>query len=72
MSDPYPKAKSAKDQHGTKIVRGDIISLIPDVHVTVVDIWRQGADGTILRTDPAPDPEFGHHFSCRASRVVKI
>jgi hypothetical protein len=37
--------------------------------VQIVDIHRQGADGTILTTDLPPKPEYPHHYSCRASVV---
>lgn len=80
---PYTEVKTAADCHGKKIrvgddvvyvgygeVRGDY-EKVPGP-VRVVRIHRQGANGTILTTDPAPDPQYPHHFSCRASVTRRV
>lgn len=79
----YRECKSARDMHGRKIAVGDRVQFIKYENkvdggphgcppVTVKGIHAQGADGTILTTDPAPDPDYPHHFSCRASRALVV
>ena len=65
-------AKSARDMNHVKILVGDFIEYKTLAGewgplVEVVAMHRQGADGTILRTQPEPDPAYPHHFTCRAS-----
>jgi hypothetical protein len=55
--------KTAKDSRGVKIRIGDRVTAISQYDGstmntgTVVEIWRQGADGTILQMDvPRPCP----------------
>lgn len=66
------RVSTATDREGKKIRRGEWVALVPGHPVLVEDIYRQGADGTILRTKPAPNPEYPHHFSCRASEVLRL
>jgi hypothetical protein len=69
--------KTAKDSRGVKIRVGDRVTAISQYDGstmntgTVVEIWRQGADGTILQMDVPPNPQYTHHFSHRASLTIK-
>lgn len=85
----YPKAKIATGKDGSKIKIGDDIeswnygSLNADgtrdpdkwmgVIVRVTDIHKQGRNGTILHCEPAPNPDYPHHFSvaAREARLVR-
>ena len=74
-----PSANSARGMDGKVIRRGDMVSLVDPydgktVHppVLVLDIYRQGYDGTILHTEPAPSPEFPHHKQCVAKNAMKV
>ena len=75
--------QTARDRNGDLIMPGMRILylgcksgehfVIAPRPVKVVDIHRQGADGTILTCDRPPKPDYPHHFSCTASdtRVVR-
>ncbi len=69
--------KTAKDSRGAKIRVGDRVTALSQYDGstmntgTVVEIWRQGADGTILQMDVPPNPQNTHHFSHRASLTIK-
>jgi len=73
-------AVSATGKNGEKIIVGDFVLHLgyddtraaENSAVRVVSIHRQGADGTILTTNPAPDVQYPHHFGCRASQCVKV
>lgn len=68
-------AETAKTADGHTIRRGSRVQAISIYDGTlmnigtVVMIWRQGADGTIVKLDVPPDPEFPHHFTHRASKT---
>jgi hypothetical protein len=70
---------SAKDANGKKVKVGDrvnIISIYADKNVinTGIEIkamHHQGADGTILHFNVAPNPEYPYHFSHVAKRTIK-
>jgi hypothetical protein len=73
------EAKTATDSKGQKVVVGDTVRAInprddkptgPPVRVT--SIHRQGFDGTILTTDPAPESDYPHHFSRAAKHCVRV
>jgi hypothetical protein len=78
---PYRLCKTARDIDGKKIVVGDRVQLSTRITryndddnigigypvVVVVKIHAQGADGTILTTDSAPDIAFPLHTSGRAT-----
>ena len=70
--------KTAKDSKGAKIRVGDRVTAI-SIHTgnpmntgTVVEMWRQGYDGTILKLDVPPDPQFPHHWSHQARATIKV
>lgn len=69
---------TARDARGAKIRVGDRVTAISQYDGstmntgTVVKIWRQGADGTILQMDAPPNPQYTHHFSHRASLTIKV
>ena len=77
---PYRPVTTATSADGQKIRVGDTVRL--RIHyggvdtlgpeVTVRSLHAQGYDGTIVTTDPAPDPDFPHHFSGRAKRFYKV
>lgn len=74
---PYIECKSATGMDGKRISIGDSIKFRPYYlpfcpAVVVTGMHRQGASGTILTTQPAPDPDYPHHFGCRASRAVRV
>ena len=54
-------AKTATGMDGKKIMVGDRVISKLGVEGIVLEIWKQGYDGTIVRTDTAPDPDFTHH-----------
>lgn len=71
---PKTPVKTARDCNGAPVHVGDFIEYqtLSDEWgplVEVVAMHRQGADGTILRTEPEPDPAYPHHFTCRASKT---
>ena len=70
--------RTARDRNGDLIIPGMTVLylgcksgpehfFISPLPVKVVDIHRQGADGTILTCDGPPKPDYPHHFSCTAS-----
>jgi len=69
--------KTAKDSRGKTIRVGDRVTAIsiydgkPMSTGTVVNLWRQGADGTIVQLDVPPDPRCSHHLQHRASKTLK-
>lgn len=74
------RCSSATDRNGKRICRGMRILYvgcpsgehftIQPTPVKVFEIYRQGADGTILECEYAPKPDYPSHFSCRASDTV--
>jgi hypothetical protein len=76
----YTQVATARDRNkrlirvGSKIRYygyGEVINTEPEA-VTVVGMHKQGANGIILTTDPAPNPDYPHHFGCRASKVEVV
>jgi hypothetical protein len=73
------EAKTATDANGRKIRVGDKVEAM-DIYsgewsgriVEVARIHRQGYDGTIVTTSPAPIAEYPHHFSHQASKTRKV
>jgi hypothetical protein len=72
-------AKTATDSKGQKVRVGDTVRAIngrddkpTGPPVRVVKIHRQGYDGTILTTDPAPESDYPHHFSRAAKYCVRV
>ncbi len=80
MSYANPEAKTARGNNGVVIRVGDSVRQRTAVGepsfegpvVTVVRMHRQGANGTILTTSPAPDPSFPHHFSGSARDFIRV
>ena len=76
----YKKAKTATGKDGLKIRIGDTIEAFNfydkkwnGIYVKVIDMWKQGLDGTILKCDNPPLPESSkYHFNHRASETRKI
>jgi len=69
------RCTSATDKNGKRLRVGDNITLlspfgVPYPPVKIIGIHKQGADGTIITTDYAPNPDYPSHFSCRASNTV--
>jgi hypothetical protein len=70
--------KTAKDSRGAKIRVGDRVTAISlyDGSLmntgTVIEMWRKGYDGTIIKLDVAPDPQYPHHWSHQASKTIKV
>jgi hypothetical protein len=67
----YPDAAVAKDKNGVKLKVGDWVTFGKGRKVKIVRMHKQGADGTILTTEPSPDAEYLHSKSGRASRAEK-
>ncbi len=69
--------KTAKDSRGATIRVGDRVTAISIYDGssmstgTVVEMWRQGANGTILLLDVPPDPRFPHHRSHPCRHIVR-
>jgi hypothetical protein len=65
---------SAADRYGRRFSVGAIVRLVgPGGYgrpVKVVSIWKQGANGTQIQTDPSPSETYPHHFQARASNVT--
>ena len=67
----HRKVNSATGFDGKKIFRADKVISIYGVIATIEDMWHQGRDGTIIKTDIAPDPEFPNHRSGDAKRMFR-
>ena len=72
------RCRTATGADGYTIRLGDlavIVSVGPHISYPVfrvVDMWKQGADGTILEGDVAPDSEYPHHRTVRASKCLRV
>jgi len=66
----YRSVKSAGALDGKRIHIGDMVSLADNPPVRVLGLHHQGYDGTIATTEPAPDPTYPYHRSCRANLLI--
>ena len=67
-----PRVRTARGRDGGMIRVGDSVSLVDGTIVRVVEMWRQGANGTIVRTDAAPDPEYPDHHQAAARDMKRV
>lgn len=71
MSNRKP-AQTAAGMDGQKIKVGNKVISKCGVICTVMEMWRQGYDGTIIRTDVAPDPDFPSHRQGAARTTYRL
>lgn len=74
----YTEAKTATGLDGRKMKVGDEVECVSyynqksfGTKVKITRMHKQGLNGTIITLDSAPDPQYPHHCSHRASYAIK-
>ena len=75
----YDQIKTFADKHGNRGVIGDRVQIFDPYQKNMINVFgtvlsghKQGTDGTILRLDVPPLPDYPNMFTHRASEVVIV